>query len=88
MDVQELVEQLQGHTIVAQSDGNGIFGSYFVAWNGSSTYRIFHIYNMGNSVEEVDVWTSDANKCGYEVFPCWSQQRYAQERLEQWMNRE
>ncbi len=83
MDIQDLVEQLQGHTIVAQSDPDGIWGSYFVAWNGTSTYRIFHVFNLGNSVEEVDVWTSDLE------FPPCSERReeYAKGRLAEWMIR-
>lgn len=84
MNLQDLVEQLQGHTIVTQSDPEGAFGLYFVAWNGSCTYRIFHIYNYGESVEEVDVWTANME---YPIDSPSQRERYAQEYLNKWMTR-
>ena len=84
MNIQDLIEQLHGHTIVAQSDPDGVFAPYFVAWNGSCTYRIFHIYNAGHSVEEVDVWTTDKE---FSSSNSEQRQTYAQEYLTKWMVR-
>jgi len=78
MNTSELIESIHGHTIVARSDSEQ-FGDYFVAWNNSCTYRIFHIYD--NNIEEVDVWTSDM------AFPISSISKrcdYAKEHLDEW----
>ena len=87
MNIKDLIDDLQGHTIVAQSSSErmlGSFGNYFVAWNGACTYRIYHIYNGGNSVEEVDVWTTDKE---FSSSNSEQRQTYAQEYLTKWMVR-